>query len=368
MNLLTATKDFELWVGSRIPLVRSQLSDKHQLMAENPVSFLRGTFYRWTQLFPAVCPEVNKAPSVLAVGDLHIASFGTWRDMFGRLVWGVDDFDEAFPLPFTNDLVRLGVSAAIDAAEGEIKVSLRNVADVILEGYQSGLKSGGKPFVLEEEHKWLRSIALDRLDIPAEFWKKMDALPTLRKGLPADAKRVLEGLLPAPHFECRIVRRTAGTGSLGHPRYVAIGEWHGAQIALEAKEAIPSACAWARPERPSRIYYQTALDQAIRCPDPFVRFSGKWLIRQLAPDSSPIDIDTMSGKRDEDRLLHAMAWETANVHLGTKGVRKRIVANIDGRPAKWLRSAIKDMATKTVEEWREWKKAHHARSKARGAS
>ena len=118
---------------------------------------------------------------MLAVGDLHIASFGTWRDAFGRLTWGIDDFDEAYPLPYTNDLVRLGVSAVLDASEGEIKVGLRNIAEVILDGYRSGLSEGGRPFVLEEKHKWLRKIALDCLDIPAGVWRKMDALPAARK-------------------------------------------------------------------------------------------------------------------------------------------------------------------------------------------
>jgi uncharacterized protein (DUF2252 family) len=99
MDVLTATGNFERWIGGRIPIVKNQLSDKHDLMAKSPVQFLRGTFYRWTQLFPLVCPEVNKATPVLAVGDLHIASFGTWRDSFGRLIWGIDDFDEAYPLP-----------------------------------------------------------------------------------------------------------------------------------------------------------------------------------------------------------------------------------------------------------------------------
>jgi hypothetical protein len=44
-------------------------------------------------------------------------------------------------------------------------------------GYRTCLGEGGLPFVLEEKHKWLRKIALDCLDIPADFWKKMDALP-----------------------------------------------------------------------------------------------------------------------------------------------------------------------------------------------
>jgi hypothetical protein len=75
MDILTATKDFEKWVGGHIPVVKSQFSDKHKQMAESPIQFLRGTFYRWTQLFPEICPELRKAPAVLSVGDLHIASF-----------------------------------------------------------------------------------------------------------------------------------------------------------------------------------------------------------------------------------------------------------------------------------------------------
>jgi hypothetical protein len=67
------------------------------------------------------------------------------------------------------------------------------------------------------------------------------------------------------------------------------------------------------------IYYQQMLNNAVRCKDPFVRLSGKWLVHQLSPDSSPLEIESMSGIKDQDRLLHAMAWEAANVHLGTAG-------------------------------------------------
>src|SRR5260370_8413155 len=192
-------------------------------------------------MFPEVCPELSKAPAVLAVGDLHIASFGTWRGVFGRLIWGIGGFDEGYSLPYTNDLVRLAVSAILDAAEGEIKVGLGNVVEVILEGYRAGLSEGGKPFVLEEKHKWLRKIALDCLDIPAEFWKKIDGLPTTRTEVPGEARSAIASLLPAPQLKYRVVRRIAGIGSLGHPRYVAVADWPGGQIAFEAKAATPSA-------------------------------------------------------------------------------------------------------------------------------
>jgi hypothetical protein len=356
VDFVTATKEFEAWVGGHISVVRNQLSDKHKKMARDPVQFMRGTFYRWAQMFPKICPDLDNAVKVLAVGDLHIASFGAWRDGFGRLIWGVDDFDEAYPLPYTSDLVRLAVSAILDASEGEIAVGLRNVCDVVLDGYSSGLAAGGKPFVLEEQHKWLRNIALDRLDVPADFWKKMDALPPARNDIPTDARKALERLLPE-RLEYRVVRRIAGIGSLGHPRYVAVADWRGGQIALEAKAAAPSACAWARPGGSARIYYQAILDQAVRCPDPFVHLYGTWLVHQLAPDSSPIEIETMHGQDDQDRLLHAMAWEAANVHLGTIRARKRIIADLKKRSGKWLRSAVKVMARTTISDWKEWKKA-----------
>ncbi len=50
------------------------------------------------------------APQVLAVGDMHLENFGTWRDADGRLVWGVNDFDEAAVMPYPLDLVRLAAS------------------------------------------------------------------------------------------------------------------------------------------------------------------------------------------------------------------------------------------------------------------
>jgi hypothetical protein len=185
----------------------------------------------------------------------------------------------------------------------------------------------------------------------------MDALPAARTSVPADARKAIARLLPAPQLPYRVVRRIAGVGSLGHARYVAVADWCGGQIALEAKAAVPSACVWARRGGSSPIYYQLALEQAIRCPDPFVHLSGKWLVRQLAPDSSPIEIEAMSGQKDQDRLLHAMAWEAANVHLGTARAAARIVADLDKRSGKCLRTAVKDMAAATIGDWKEWKKS-----------
>src|ERR1039458_5765492 len=100
MNIHEVTQQFEQWVGKQVSLDKSDLKKKHAEMASDPFSFLRATYYRWAQVFPKTCSELRSAPKVLAVGDLHVENYGTWRDSWGRLIWGINDFDEAFPLPY----------------------------------------------------------------------------------------------------------------------------------------------------------------------------------------------------------------------------------------------------------------------------
>src|SRR4030095_8271442 len=104
MNIMEAPRSYERWLASHTQVVKPDLNRKHQLMAAAPFPFLRATYYRWAQLFPEVCKQSAQAPRVLAVGDLHIENFGTWRDLECRLAWGVNDFDEASALSYTNDL------------------------------------------------------------------------------------------------------------------------------------------------------------------------------------------------------------------------------------------------------------------------
>src|SRR5690349_18934836 len=157
-NITESTRQYETWLGSHLSILKTDLRQKHRMMAQDPFSFLRATFYRWMQLFPELCPKASTAPLVLAVGDLHVANFGTWRDAEGRLIWGINDFDEAFPLPYTNDLIRLAASAHLAIRSDHLLIRRREACDCILEGYVSGLRTGGRPFALEENHAFLREI------------------------------------------------------------------------------------------------------------------------------------------------------------------------------------------------------------------
>lgn len=183
-----------------------------------------------------------EAPRVLAVGDLHMENFGTWRDQEGRLVWGINDFDEAYRLPYTNDLVRLAASALLASESGHFHLKYKEACDAILTGYMEASRSSGQPFILSERHPWPRDMATNYLRDPGHFWQRMRAFPVVEHAVPQSARRALRGLMPVPRLAYRIRHRVAGLGSLGRPRYVDIAEWKGGAIAREAKALAPSAC------------------------------------------------------------------------------------------------------------------------------
>jgi Uncharacterized protein conserved in bacteria len=215
MNILKATRQFEQWLGHHTRLIKKDVRLKHSYMKAGVFPFLRATYYRWAQVWPKVCPELARAPRVLAVGDLHVENFGTWRDVEGRLIWGVNDFDEAHPASYANDLVRLAVSAHLASEAGHLPLERKDICDSILQGYREGLYEDGSPFVLGEKNEWLREIAESELRDPVHFWAKMDALPTLRGSAPKSAIDAIEYLMPEHDLSYRLAHRVAGLGSLG---------------------------------------------------------------------------------------------------------------------------------------------------------
>jgi hypothetical protein len=356
LDILTATRDFEIWLAKRIPIVRQDLALKHALMAEAAFPFFRATFYRWLQHWREHCRDLAKAPSVLAVGDLHIENFGTWRDQEGRLIWGVNDLDEAWPAPYTIDLVRLATSAYMAIADDHLQLTRREASEAIEEGYRDSINIGGHAFVLAEHHQWLRLLATSKLRDPVRFWARMEQNPPYAGKLPPEARKLIEESFPGPCKTFQLKRRVAGLGSLGHPRIVALSRWQGAYVAREAKAIRTSAWAWFRGTSSQEIHGPQLIDRAIRVKDPCVQFRGHWLVRRLAPDCSRIELSSLPGERDEARLLYDMGWETANLHFGTPRAIRKIKMDLAKRKGRWLHHASKAMLAASLEDWRSWRK------------
>jgi hypothetical protein len=359
MNVRAATKSYEDFLRRNLPVVEADLTRKHEQMRKALFPFLRSTFYRWSALFREVCPDLVAAPALLAVGDLHIENFGTWRDPEGRLIWGVNDVDEAQEMPYAIDLVRLATSAMFAADEAQLPLSSEDIAGAILLGYGAALQSGGRPFVLEEEHGWLRDLATGALRAPKPFWTKMQALPPAEP--PPDVAGLLIKHLPKGAVTGRFASRVAGLGSLGRPRFVVLAELSGGAVTREAKAMLPSAWNWSLGEEKAPLRCGAIMKQAVRCADPCLDFvvneasiSG-WAIRRLAPLCSRVELSDLPARKGDLRLLQAMGFETANLHLGSTPGIEAVRLDLAARKPDWLSHASMAMAEATRRDWQEWR-------------
>lgn len=168
MSIVDSTSSYERWLGRQIDIVRADLETKHELMAESAFVCFRGTYYRWLERVADTAPGLD-APVVAGVGDLHVENFGTWRDAEGRLVWGVNDFDESEELPYTHDLARLAASALLAIREAKVKLDPESATDAILAGYRKRMASGGRPIILAGRHRRLARLVDEELPDPAEW-------------------------------------------------------------------------------------------------------------------------------------------------------------------------------------------------------
>ena len=90
--------------------VKQLLPIKYGRMLESPF-----TFYRGSAVVMAADLAGSPVSGIQAVlcGDAHLSNFGVFATPERRMVFDINDFDEAFPGPWEWDLKRLAVSAVI---------------------------------------------------------------------------------------------------------------------------------------------------------------------------------------------------------------------------------------------------------------
>ena len=356
MNIFQSTSAYERWLAHFMKPIRRDLRLKHKLMRKSAFTFFRATFYRWAQLWPSLPAPIAEAPTVLGVGDAHVENFGTWRDREGRLVWGVNDFDEAALLPYTNDLVRLAVSGLLAHEDGMIRTAPANMLAAILLGYSAGLERGGAPFVIEERNPWLRKLAQNNLRAPKHYWAKLTAIKPWQKAIPKQAQELLHGV-PGRAELVTIVHRISGAGSLGRPRLAALFDWRGGYLAREVKARAPSAWLWATDPRTKSLKATLPhiWKHAVRCQDPCLKVTRQWIARRLAPDCSRIDLAELPKQRQEVALFRAMGWEIANIHCGSSNAAA-VREHLSALPPNWLPHVSQEMRSALHAEFRHWKR------------
>lgn len=347
-SIRASFRDYESWLRRQLGgrFVAADLKHKHALMRGDLFAFLRGTCWRWAETARAVCPDLAGAPEIESVGDSHVGNFGLWRDGEGRLVWGVNDYDEAAPAPWPLDLVRLAASALLACAHRD---EAGAVADAILHGYRRGIETP-RPFVLQQKRLWLRDLFAANRKQRGTFWDEILSVPADPDPDPGFTAALVESL-PEAGIRAKFARRQAGVGSLGRLRLVASARhWRGGPVAREAKAALPSC--WDRKARAGAGY--ALASGRYRAPDPWLRFEGGAIIRRLAPDSRKLELRAEKG-HVRHRLLRAMGRDIAAVHAADAAQIAAVGADFHRRPPDWLARAAQAAVEATERDWKDWR-------------
>ena len=363
MGIRAANRDYERWLKGQLhgDVVEADLKKKHKKMRESAFAFLRATYWRWAETILEVCPDLADAPPVLAVGDTHLENFGTWTDKEGRIVWGVNDYDETAEMPYILDLVRLAASAALATTPSQI--SLKAICTNLFDGYEQGVEAP-EAFVLDRQHMWLRKRFVVGEAARAKFWQNIEnqyhALLAKKnpEQPPARWLKLFAGALPDASITLSYWRHSAGTGSLGRPRWLCYGNWQSGPLLRECKALVASG--WTRTHRgEGRSRLNDIARGRFRSPDPWYTATGNLLIRRLSPNNRKIDVED---RRDAARLLHpdllwAMGRELAAIHLGVRDRRDALRKDLAKRKARWFRTSVETAAEFVNREYAEFKKS-----------
>jgi hypothetical protein len=351
-DIRQSTTRYEEWLRAQLAgdVVKKDLERKHEKMRESPFAFLRATYWRWAETVLEICPDLADAPHVLAVGDIHLENFGTWRDADGRLVWGVNDFDEAAEMPYVLDLIRLATSALV--ARKGLGVTADAICTAILQGYREGLKAP-QPVVLDRDRQWLRELVVVSEKKRAKFWKKIGQLETARP--PPRYRKALAAAMPEPPLALgKTARRIAGAGSLGRPRWVGIADWRGGPVVREAKALVLSAWEREHGKGKGRIRCTEIANGRYRAADPWQHITGNIAVRRLSPNNRKIEAgDDLAHLLSPDMML-AMGADLAGVHLGTASNGAAIARDLSRRKRGWLKTDAAEMAKAVAADHAAW--------------
>jgi hypothetical protein len=341
-------REFESWLGDQCSLVRSDIAWKHERMKVSPFIFLRATFFRWAKTIETICPECADAPRLMAVGDIHLENFGVWRDRDGRLVWGVNDFDEVTRTPCAFDLVRLATSALLS---GHVDLSGEAMTAAILGGYRRGLASLS-PVLLDRDNAWMRPLVMCTESDRVKFWDDIAAEKSVEP--PETARVAMLESLPRRAEVTRFIRRSKkGGGALGKPRFAVVAAWRGGDVVREAKALTPSAWDWAHGKRGS---VARGLDMArsdSRAPDPFLAVHPGYIVRRLAPDNRKIEFEDKAALKLSGRILEMMGQELGSLHGEQDAAAVR--ADLKRRKGDWLLEAAKRAAAFVEADYESWR-------------
>jgi uncharacterized protein (DUF2252 family) len=114
--------------------IQHLLPIKYGRMLASPFAFLRGSA---VVMAADLAHTPNSGLQVILCGDAHLSNFGLFASPERRLVFDLNDFDEAFPGPWEWDVKRLAASVAVAGRDnGFSDKTNRSLAQEVVRAYR----------------------------------------------------------------------------------------------------------------------------------------------------------------------------------------------------------------------------------------
>ncbi|RRO79396.1 DUF2252 domain-containing protein [Corynebacterium bovis] len=316
----------------RLHVVPDAVEDKLDDLVDDPFAFFRGTALLYYRDHAGTDAHLATVPSI---GDVHPENFGIIPGADGEPLFSANDFDEAWPAPFTYDVFRGAVGfALLVEAQGRKPSKRRKVARDFVRGYIRGVEAclfdpgeidarvtaDNAPGCLEpyfrkasrSRGRFLRKKVdpeTDRFRHTDRITPRPELVDVLRPVVEEYARRVRPAGRPEGFFEVRDVatRSGSGTASRGLPRFwVLVRGWDDAadqRVILEFKLSRASAMQGLVPADP-----RSTMPPAERIAKAFTAFVGdgdplyghadidglSFLVRERSPMKVNVDAEDMS--------------------------------------------------------------------------
>jgi uncharacterized protein (DUF2252 family) len=364
---------------------------KFRKMAASPFAFYRGSasvFYADLTGDHADDRFLTAQTSRVWIhGDLHAENFGTYMNSSGRLVFNVNDFDEAYVGPFTWDLKRFSASIALigyakalsDRAISDLVTTFANAYLTELRAIAHGGDDAIGSITLDNADGVLRRVLQQarlntRVDLLAgqttvdDFERRFsdgDGIYEVDEATAATVKAAFERYLTTLPAQRQVstnikdikLRKGVGIGSAGLPSYNMLLEGHTEalenDVIIYMKQAqVPAVARWIDDDR-VRSYFQhqghrTAESQrALQAhADPWLGYTELDGVGQLVAEVSPYaaDLDWSDVNEPEDLAgvvgdlgravarMHSVADDESSHDLVDFSTEEAIVAEVDKDP------------------------------------
>ncbi len=341
---------------------------KYRKMAADPFAFFRGT----ACLFHSDVTRAedsftdDRTSRIWIHGDLHVENFGTYMNSDGRLVFDVNDFDEAYIGHFSWDLLRFAASLALMGWQKALpEQSVRDLVARYVRAYLSQVNhylrsdddddfalrldntSGPVLDVLTQARGYSRSALLDGMTRIEDHVRMFSEDGTVRRLGKAERRKVLRAFekyldtIPESKkfdrelfYEVRDVvgKSGFGIGSAGLPAYNVLVEGYSQSldndVVLSMKQAnVPALSRFVETEPVERYFehegHRTVVSQrALQVhTDPLLGYTSMdgvgYVVSEVSPYEADLDWSDINEPDDMAQVVDLLGRATAKVHCAS---------------------------------------------------